>query len=177
MKSGVYKITNLINGKFYIGSSKDLNRRKKDHFRILSKGTSHNKILQNAVNKYGIINFKFEIIENCTEELLFITEQKFVDELKPQYNISIANVAVPTGLPYKDKSLYKKYAEDRLKENNNFGWKSRKIVQLDSKNGNIIKEFSSLKEYADTYQCSIGNVGSCIKRQRKCKGFYIKYKE
>lgn len=39
MKIGIYKITNQINGKIYIGSSKDLIRRKKEHFRLLKKGT------------------------------------------------------------------------------------------------------------------------------------------
>ena len=107
MKTGVYKITNQINGKFYIGSSKDLSRRKKDHFRLLKKGINHSILLQRAVNKYGIDNFIFEVIVECPEELLFTIEQKLVDELKPEYNIAIENVAVPIGLPYKDKTLYK----------------------------------------------------------------------
>lgn len=177
MNSGVYKITNQINSKFYIGSSNNLKRRKSAHFSLLKNGKSHNLILQNAVNKYGIENFKFEIIVECNVEFLFTIEQQLVDQLKPEYNIAIKNVAVPTGLPYKNKTLYSKYAKDRLKKDKNFGWKSRVIVQLDSKNGIPIKEFKSLKEYAETYNCSIGNVGSCIKRKRKCKGFYIKYKE
>ena len=130
MKTGVYKITNQINGKFYIGSSKDLIRRKKDHFRLLKKGVNHNILLQRAVNKYGIDNFIFEILVECSEDLLFTIEQKLVDELKPDYNIAIENVAVPTGLPYKDKTLYKKHAEERLKSNNNFGWKPKPIIKI-----------------------------------------------
>ena len=176
MKTGIYKITNQINGKFYIGSSKDLSRRKKDHFRLLKKGNSHSIILQRAVNKYKIDNFKFEIIVECSEELLFVIEQKLVDELKPEYNSSIQNVAVPTGLPYKDKTLYKKYAEDRLKENNNFGWKSRVIIKLDSK-GNYLKEYPSLKSYAEEHNCAVGSVGKALKNGTRCKGFYLKYKK
>ena len=87
MKTGVYKITNQINGKFYIGSSKDLSRRKKDHFRLLKKVINHSILLQRAVNKYGIINFKFRIIELCEKELLISKEQYYIDKLKPKYNI------------------------------------------------------------------------------------------
>ena len=79
MKTGIYKITNQINGKFYIGSSKDLSRRKKYHFRLLKKGINHSILLQRAVNKYGLDNFIFEVIAECSEELLFTIEQKLVD--------------------------------------------------------------------------------------------------
>ena len=175
MKIGIYKITNKINGKFYIGSSKDLVRRKKDHFRLLKKGVNHSILLQRAVNKYGLDNFVFEVLVECSEELLFTIEQKLVDELKPEYNIAIENVAVPTGLPYKDKTLYKKYAEERLKNDVNFGWKSRAIIKLDSK-GNELKEYSSLKSYAEEHNCAIGSVGKALKKGTKCKGFYLKYK-
>jgi len=176
MKSGIYKITNEINGKFYIGSTKDLNRRKKDHFRLLKKGVNHSVILQKAVNKYGIDNFKFEILVECSEDLLFTIEQKIVDELKPEYNIAIQNVSVPTGLPYKNKSLYKKYAEDRLKNNSNFGWKSRAIIKLDDK-GNKLEEYPSLKSYAEQHGCAVGSVGKALKKGTRCKGFYLKYKD
>lgn len=91
------------------------------------------------------------MIVECPEELLFTIEQKLVDELKPEYNIAIENVAVPIGLPYKDKTLYKKYAEERLKNDVNFGWKSKAIIKLDS-------------------------VGKALKKGTKCKGFYLKYK-
>jgi hypothetical protein len=176
MKTGIYKITNKINGKFYIGSSKDLTRRRKDHFRLLKKGVNHSTLLQRAVNKYGLNNFVFEIIVECSEHLLFIVEQKLVNELNPEYNIAIENVAVPNGLPYKDKFLYKKYAEDRLKSNNNFGWKSRSIIKFDNE-GNELKEYPSLKSYAEEHNCAIGSVGKALKKGTRCKGFYLKYKE
>jgi hypothetical protein len=174
MKAGIYKITNCINGKFYIGSSKNLIRRKKDHFRLLAKGNNHSIVLQNAVNKYGLDNFIFEIIIECSENVLFIIEQKLVDELKPEYNIAVQNVSVPTGLPYKDKSLYKKYAKERL-SNSNFGWKSRVIIQLNNEKQEL-KEYSSLKAYAEEHKCAIASVGKALKKGTKCKGFYLKYK-
>lgn len=67
---GVYKITNIKNGKIYVGSTrKSFYSRYKSHLSKLRtnnhKGYPH---LQNAVNKYGIKNFEFSIIEICKKE-------------------------------------------------------------------------------------------------------------
>ena len=59
---GIYKITNIINNKVYIGQSINLQRRKTDHIRDLNKNRNHNNHFQNAWNKYGEENFIFEII-------------------------------------------------------------------------------------------------------------------
>jgi hypothetical protein len=178
-ESGIYKITNIKNKKFYIGSTNDLKRREKDHFRLLKSGESHCKILQNAFNKHGIENFTYEIVAYCPIDFLFKLEQWFVDNFDPEYNICKLDVSVPIGLehkPYNDKEQYKVLALKRLKENINFGWKSRIILKIDG-NGNIIKEYSSLKEYAKEHNCSIANVGKALKKGNRCKGFFVKYKE
>lgn len=92
-KSGIYKIINIRNGKFYLGSSKNLSQRKKKHIYELNKGTHHSSYLQNAYNKYGAENFKFTIIEYVEENRLLEVEQQYLDELKPYledigYNMS-----------------------------------------------------------------------------------------
>ena len=50
---GIYRITNLINSKFYIGSSSNLKKRLYEHQRELNLGIHTNKHLQSAWNKYG----------------------------------------------------------------------------------------------------------------------------
>lgn len=61
---GIYKITNTINGKCYIGKSLNIEHRLREH-----KRNSHsNEHLQNAMKKYGIDNFTFEVLEECTKE-------------------------------------------------------------------------------------------------------------
>lgn len=176
MKSGIYQILNTATGDFYIGSSKDLIRRHKQHISLLKKNVNHSKILQRAWNKYGEIHFMFKVLATCPEEYLFKLEQWFVDNLKPKYNICLKDVSVPIGIGYKDKNLYSKYTRQRLMSNPNFGWKSRIIEKLDD-NDNVIKEYRSLKEYAIEHNCAIGNVGKALKKGNKCKGFYIRYKE
>lgn len=58
----VYKITNNITGKFYIGSTVNIKTRMQCHFRTLKSGVHHNKYLQNSYNKHGDKAFDSEII-------------------------------------------------------------------------------------------------------------------
>lgn len=60
---GIYKITNQINQKSYIGKSKDIEERWKYHLRPSSWEQEPNKLLYRAFKKYGISNFSFTIIE------------------------------------------------------------------------------------------------------------------
>lgn len=80
---GVYKITNKVNGKFYIGSSNDIKYRWSQHKTQLKKRTHGNPYLQNAWNKYGENNFIFEIIEICSPNIQFEREQYYLNTLKP----------------------------------------------------------------------------------------------
>lgn len=77
--SGVYKITNNINEKIYIGSSEDIEKRWYHHKSCLNKGIHINKHLQAAWNKYGEESFSFEIIEKCDPKDTLKIEQKYLD--------------------------------------------------------------------------------------------------
>ncbi len=83
---GVYQIRNIINGKRYIGSAVDLDRRWNEHVNRLNRSGHHNKYLQNAWNKYGSSSFVFEVIELCPIDQRFYIEQDFIDDLHPEYN-------------------------------------------------------------------------------------------
>lgn len=59
----IYTITNLINGKVYIGKTNNFRKRKNGHLCLLTRGVHYNKYLQNSWNKYGSHNMKFDIID------------------------------------------------------------------------------------------------------------------
>lgn len=87
---GIYKITNLINGKVYVGQSINIMKRWVDHIRILNNNKSKCTLLQRAWNKYGQDNFSFEIIELCSEDMLDEIETKYIefyDSCNNGYNI------------------------------------------------------------------------------------------
>lgn len=58
----IYKITNNINGKSYIGKTNNIERRWKEH----KSGNGGTAILDKAFNKYGIQNFTFSVIQSIT---------------------------------------------------------------------------------------------------------------
>ena len=101
-KAGVYKIFNKITGNYYIGSAitNRINKRLRNH---LFHGTG-STITKRAIDKYGICNFKFVILEyypgiilkdNLKKEHLFLLEREtyWIRQLNPSYNI--LNTAIP----------------------------------------------------------------------------------
>lgn len=89
MKSGIYQILNTVNGKKYIGSSKDVVKRLGGHKNTLKKGTHSNSHLQSAFKKYGLDNFVYSVLEVCDEQVLIEREQWHIDTsgVKNLYNI------------------------------------------------------------------------------------------
>lgn len=86
--SGIYQITNTVNGKRYVGSSDHLYIRHNCHLRYLSRGTHSNPKLQNSWNKYGGENFSFTVLEYAHPELIRDKEQEYINRLDPEFNIS-----------------------------------------------------------------------------------------
>lgn len=76
---GIYKITNITNGKVYVGSSDDIYYRWSQHKANLPRNKHHNPHLQSAWKKYGEANFKWEIIQDCEENDLLKYEQYWMD--------------------------------------------------------------------------------------------------
>ena len=87
-KSGIYKITNINNGKLYIGSTVNFASRKRIHFHRLKTNKHHSIKLQNSFVKNGIDSFEFEVILICSPENLIMYEQILIDSYKPFYNIA-----------------------------------------------------------------------------------------
>lgn len=95
--SGIYKIINKIDGKYYVGSSKNINIgsdcRFKNHLRCLKSNKHKNDYLQYAWNKYKKDSFEFKIVEivDINNQSLLEIEQKYLDiaknEKEKTYNL------------------------------------------------------------------------------------------
>lgn len=76
MNSGLYRIVNIKNGKFYIGSTDDFKRRKTRHWCDLKKNQHNNQYLQHSWNKHGEASFVFEVYKMVESSQLLAEEQK-----------------------------------------------------------------------------------------------------
>lgn len=98
IKSGVYAIINIINGKVYIGSSKNIVKRFNSHKRDLKNSTHHNRYLQRAWDKYGEDCFEFEVLEYVEDVIeLLEVEQYYMDSTKCYFKEYGYNNSVKAG--------------------------------------------------------------------------------
>lgn len=93
---GIYKITNNINEKCYIGQSKDIEARWKKHISVYNNKTAPNYKLYRAMRKYGLASFRFEVIEECEPEELNSREIywiQYYDSFLNGYNMTLGGEA------------------------------------------------------------------------------------
>ena len=107
MARGIYKIINVINNKFYVGSAVDFTARKRRHWWALRSQRHANKHLQAAWNKYGEAAFRFVIVEELSENAdLVAAEDVWLKEHVGNdycYNLGTEAVAFTRGW-YGDKN-------------------------------------------------------------------------
>ena len=84
-KIGIYRWSNAVSGKSYIGSSIDLSIRFRYYLntKFLKRQIDiNNSKIYRALLKYGYSSFNFEIIEYCDPSILIEREQYYLDNLK-----------------------------------------------------------------------------------------------
>lgn len=185
MKSGIYSITNQINGKIYIGYATNIKNRWKHHRSELKLGTHPNAHLQSAWNKYGKDSFVFQVVEFCTEENLCRQENHWCELLKTHktgYNIKPTDPNEPNKRQSSEtiEKIRKAHLgvksspETIAKLRNRIG---RSIVVL-TEEGKLIKEFETIEDAANELKVGKGNIFSVLKHKRKSgKGYVFVYKE
>jgi len=109
----IYKITNTVSGKCYVGETtcKDPEERWRRHKETIKRGKGC-PALRDAVNKYGVDKFTFEVIRECSLEERFDIERDLIKEYNSQvpngYNILLGGgEGRPTGLKHKPESIEK----------------------------------------------------------------------
>ena len=104
----IYRITNMENGKFYIGSAESFARREWQHKYDLKRNTHKNPHLQASWNKHGEDMFVFEVVEQIPEgEDQLVWEDKWLRECvgKPDcYNVNTLATAPRLGLAHTAES-------------------------------------------------------------------------
>ena len=109
MKTGIYKIENLINHKVYIGQATNIDRRWADHKRRAfdSLDHSYDTHLYRSIRKYGLENFEFSIIELCNVEDLNNREIYWVEYYNSffeGYNLTLGG----------DSSVGQKHSKEKI---------------------------------------------------------------
>lgn len=128
MNSGVYRIRNTVNGKVYIGSTKNFAARLHSHKYHLMHRTHHSKKLQNAWNKYGTTAFAFEKVLVCSPEDLLMYEQLLIDGFSAQtcgYN-QLPKAGSREGVPHDQDTLQRMKLFQRSNRKK-YSWKEQSL--------------------------------------------------
>lgn len=185
-KKGIYKIFNMLDNKFYIGSSKIcIYKRYKRHLWDLRNNNHHSKYLQNAFNKYGEENFKIELLEEYNETDILKKEQHYLDTLKPHYNIckvagNCTGRFVSEETKKKISKSLKGISNKHLFTKENIEKRAetiRKYILQYDLEGNFIKEWKGINVAAKKLKINQANISAClIGRYNKTHNFIFKYK-
>ena len=171
---GIYKITNIINKKYYIGSAVNIKGRLKTHKRLLEQNKHYNKHLQSSYNKYGTSNFIYNIIEITKKENMIEREQFWIDLLeannnKKGYNkriIAESNLGIIVTDETKRRLSISHLGHKRSKETHDkiLETQYKKVFQFDM-DGNFLRIFNSLQEAAFYLGIKYAtNISACARR-------------
>ena len=147
----IYKITNILNQKFYIGftSQKNPKWRFNQHLSIARSQKKNNQPIIRAIRKYGEENFSFEILLEGEEKfLLNVEEPRLIKELEPEYNSTLGGEGILgykhtketkikcglSTLGRKESEEHKKWRSQKIKE----GWKNQTANKKIEVSNNIL---------------------------------------
>lgn len=173
--AGVYCIENSFNGKRYIGSSINMYDRLHKHNSLLNNKKHENCILQNAWNKHGNNVFECYSLEFCSKEELLEVEQRWIDTLNPEYNITLKverNILSKSSRLKISNTLKEGYRSGRIKLT-----KTRAISVYDL-NGKHIEDYKTIRSCARNLKINNTSIARCLRgTYEQCKGYQFKYKE
>lgn len=147
---GIYKITNKINGKVYIGQSIDIESRIKDHFyKKYSDNKRYHGVIDKEIRKIGVDNFSWEVLKECSREELNYYEKYYIS----LYNSLIDGYNIKSG----GSSLYNS--------------QERKVINIDT-----LEIYNSSTECSKKLNISQGDiVRVCNHLHGQIKGYHFMY--
>ncbi len=175
----VYQIINNITGKWFVGSTDDWSRRKRDHINLLNKNKHHCIYLQRSWNKHSSPDFMFIIISyHLTREKAYQVEQTILDKFFSEgylYNTNPNAIKPPINKSYgKDNPFYGKTHSDEYKERlrkemkgNIFATKDIRFT-LQSPDGKIIS-CSGINTTARKYNLDAAHLQKVVRQHRGYK--------
>ena len=201
----IYKISNDINDKIYIGKTNfSLEKRWQQHINDSHKDRHEHRPLYNAINKYGIEHFQITLIEEIPNEQLSVREQYWINYYNSYsngYNATMGGEG-KTKFNYDQVvELYNKYQnvrkvaeelsadrtaiEDILHSMNVkvlpgclvSGKKTSKpVAQIDPLTNEIIAIFSNAREASEQTGAYAKSISkTCLGKQVTCGGYKWKY--
>lgn len=172
-KCGIYKI--VIADHFYIGSSNNIMNRLRTHRNSLLNQCHHNHTMQNCFNKYGLEALMFEVVEECSEDMILDREGYYINTLKPDMN----HILDPTR-PTPDEETIQRAKITRKQNNillNRRASNIKKVYQYDLE-GNFLREWDAASDAAAYYECEVSALCACCNgRAITCCGFQWSYQK
>ena len=182
----IYKITNDINNKIYIGKTcNSLNIRFQQHLLAAKKDGIKNRPLYKAINKYGQQHFHISLVEECSDTQLEIREQYWINYYNSYHNGYNATLGGDGKILYdhdkiKHRLLFYPYPKDVANE---FGC-SVDLVRAIAKqynipiknkgsenfetNKKIIKQYTKDNKFIQSFSSTVEAAEWCFKN-KKCK--------
>lgn len=188
----VYKITNKVNNKVYIGiTSKGISARWKEHIYSAEHGCPFK--LHNAIRKYGKENFSIELIDFCNSwEELTEKEQYYISEyksLQDEYGYNMTEggdgtfgrchteetkekirqkaigreVTEATRLKLSEAGKIITEAREAYRNSGNIGSSRRKPVLQYTKDGNFVSEYCGVNEASRLTGIHVATLSNALK--------------
>jgi group I intron endonuclease len=171
--SGIYKITNSLNNKCYIGSAVNIKVRLHRHLYELNKQIHRNKYLQKSFNKNGSKVFDVEILELFEkidyQELLNIekTYILYFNSINKGYNLMLDNSSF-----FKNLNKSEKHIEENIKRN------SKSVCAINIETNELEYIFNSVTDASKFFDTSSSNISRvCKNKLNYIKGYNFCYSE
>lgn len=160
----------------YVGSSKNLYHRLREHRYRLLNGTHSNDFIQKVFKKHGIENFEYQILELCTPLLRIIKEKEYIDSLKPDMNLQL-DPQLKTLSKYSRQKLSKSIKKGRSEGKYKTKYDYIEIEHYDYL-GNYVKSYKNKEEAVKKLGISkkkIQNLAGGYRKGLVWKGVRLRY--